>query len=133
MLPGTPSWEFFRPTAGNSPRLHLEYTMGDPSSDFPQPVTAKRLARLASERENQGVDSPGQDSEQPQAEAPEPSMPPTPPTIEVQSASPRHQLEAWLAGMVESQASDLILRAGARPSRRVSKTDCAGLHWANSS
>ncbi|MFT7667640.1 MAG: twitching motility protein PilT [Planctomycetota bacterium] len=36
------------------------------------------------------------------------------------TASPRHQIEEWLAGMVKAQASDLILRAGARPSRRVS-------------
>lgn len=33
--------------------------------------------------------------------------------------SPRHMLEAWLAGMVKSGASDLILRAGGRPSQRV--------------
>ncbi|MFT7487329.1 MAG: twitching motility protein PilT, partial [Candidatus Paceibacteria bacterium] len=32
---------------------------------------------------------------------------------------PRHKLEAWLADMVDAEASDLILRAGARPSRRV--------------
>lgn len=35
------------------------------------------------------------------------------------SISPRHQLEAWLAAMVQSRASDLILRAGGRPSCRV--------------
>jgi twitching motility protein PilT len=33
--------------------------------------------------------------------------------------SPRHQLEAWLAEMVKARASDLILRAGGRPSCRV--------------
>jgi len=33
--------------------------------------------------------------------------------------SPRHQLESWLAEMVKSSASDLILRAGGRPSCRV--------------
>ena len=33
--------------------------------------------------------------------------------------SPRHQLEAWLAAMVQREASDLILRAGGRPSVRV--------------
>ncbi len=33
--------------------------------------------------------------------------------------SPRHQVEAWLAGMAKVGASDLVLRAGARPSRRV--------------
>ncbi len=35
------------------------------------------------------------------------------------SISPRHQLEAWLAAMVQSSASDLILRAGGKPSCRV--------------
>jgi twitching motility protein PilT len=33
--------------------------------------------------------------------------------------SPRHQLELWIDQMVKSGASDLILRAGARPSCRV--------------
>ncbi|MEZ6005260.1 MAG: PilT/PilU family type 4a pilus ATPase [Planctomycetota bacterium] len=33
--------------------------------------------------------------------------------------SPRHQVEAWLAVMVRSGASDLILRSGGRPSLRV--------------
>ncbi len=33
--------------------------------------------------------------------------------------SPRHQVEAWLAVMVKTGASDLILRAGGRPSLRV--------------
>ncbi|MCP3916938.1 MAG: PilT/PilU family type 4a pilus ATPase [bacterium] len=35
------------------------------------------------------------------------------------STSPRHQVEAWLAVMVKSDASDLILRASGRPSQRV--------------
>lgn len=35
------------------------------------------------------------------------------------AASPRHQLEAWLAVMVKAGASDLILRAGGRPCHRV--------------
>ncbi|HTF88553.1 MAG TPA: PilT/PilU family type 4a pilus ATPase [Planctomycetota bacterium] len=35
------------------------------------------------------------------------------------SMSPRHQIEAWLAVMVQTGASDLILRAGGRPSTRV--------------
>ena len=35
------------------------------------------------------------------------------------SSSPRHQVEGWLAAMVKSEASDLILRAGGRPSLRV--------------
>ncbi|HRV81755.1 MAG TPA: PilT/PilU family type 4a pilus ATPase, partial [Planctomycetota bacterium] len=33
--------------------------------------------------------------------------------------SPRHQVEAWLAVMVRSEASDLILRSGGRPSLRI--------------
>jgi twitching motility protein PilT len=33
--------------------------------------------------------------------------------------SPRHKVEAWLAVMVKSNASDLILRAGGRPSTRI--------------
>ena len=35
------------------------------------------------------------------------------------SISPRHKLEAWLAEMVRMNASDLILRAGGRPSCRI--------------
>jgi len=35
------------------------------------------------------------------------------------SMSPRHKVEAWIAVMVKSNASDLILRAGGRPSTRV--------------
>ena len=35
------------------------------------------------------------------------------------TSSPRHLIEAWLAGMVAANASDLILRAGGRPSQRV--------------
>ena len=34
-------------------------------------------------------------------------------------ASPRHMVQAWLAIMVKQNASDLILRAGGRPSLRV--------------
>ena len=35
------------------------------------------------------------------------------------ASSPRHQVESWLAVMVKGNASDLILRAGGRPSLRV--------------
>ena len=97
--------------------------MGDTPSDFDQPVNAKRLVRLATEREERASSEL----------VAEPVMSPPAPKVEnvldklgdghggvVPAASPRHQLEQWLAGMVESRASDLILRAGARPSRRVS-------------
>lgn len=33
--------------------------------------------------------------------------------------SPRHQLQEWLGQMVQSKASDLILRSGGRPSQRL--------------
>ncbi len=35
------------------------------------------------------------------------------------SVSPRHKLESWIAEMVRLHASDLILRAGGRPSCRI--------------
>ncbi len=37
----------------------------------------------------------------------------------ISSMSPRHKVEAWLAVMMKTGASDLILRAGGRPSTRV--------------
>ena len=90
--------------------------------DFAQPVNARRLQRLAEERSEEG-DAPAPAP----APAPEPAprpiaraVPETPEHLSNTNISPRHQVEAWLAGMVESKASDLILRAGARPSRRVS-------------
>ena len=42
-----------------------------------------------------------------------------PPSVVQNSVSPRHKVEAWLGEMVRRQASDLILRAGGRPSCRV--------------
>lgn len=36
------------------------------------------------------------------------------------SVSPRHEVEGWLKQMVASNASDLILRSGGRPSQRLS-------------
>jgi twitching motility protein PilT len=44
---------------------------------------------------------------------------PAPIVLGSAAISPRHQLEAWLALMVKERASDLILRAGGRPSHRV--------------
>ncbi|MEM7307729.1 MAG: PilT/PilU family type 4a pilus ATPase [Planctomycetota bacterium] len=41
------------------------------------------------------------------------------PALSNTQLSPRHKLEAWLAEMVRLQASDLILRAGGKPSCRV--------------
>lgn len=47
------------------------------------------------------------------------SAEPLPKALTQTTCSPRHLIEAWLAGMVSSNASDLILRAGGRPSQRV--------------
>jgi pilus retraction protein PilT len=51
--------------------------------------------------------------------APLPSAEPASPILSGTAISPRHQLEAWLALMVKNGASDLILRAGGRPSLRT--------------
>lgn len=40
-------------------------------------------------------------------------------TLTSTTSSPRHKVEAWLAVMAKEKASDLILRAGGRPSIRV--------------
>ncbi len=58
---------------------------------------------------------PGSEHEQ---VLPEPEVEPEPSLVGTQ-ISPRHKLEAWLAEMVRLQASDLILRAGGKPSCRV--------------
>jgi len=49
-----------------------------------------------------------EDPQVPSSSAPPPS-----------SVSPRHKVEAWLGEMVRRNASDLILRAGGRPSCRI--------------
>ena len=53
--------------------------------------------------------------------APVPEGPPAEPVqdLGITSMSPRRKVETWLALMVKSQASDLILRAGGRPSTRI--------------
>ena len=57
---------------------------------------------------------------QPAPPAPLPAAAPeAPPSLTGTAISPRHQLEAWLAVMVKNGASDLILRAGGRPSLRT--------------
>jgi len=52
--------------------------------------------------------------------APMPSLPTLPSaTLASTNISPRHQVEAWLAMMINQGASDLILRSNGRPSVRV--------------
>ncbi len=98
----------------------------EPNS-FDQPVNAARLARQAAEKGEVAVPTPsvevehlglpGESEEDARARSVREA-------VEVERSaqthtSPRHQVEAWLAGMVQAGASDLILRAGARPSQRV--------------
>ena len=95
----------------------------DPPDEFEQPVNAGRLRRLAEERcDGSPACGPGDSAADPPAAPPRPRPIQATPeeSLSSTSLSPRHMVEAWLAGMVESKASDLILRAGARPSRRVS-------------
>lgn len=122
--------------------------MADSPPDFDQPVNRRRLERLSADRgdaapvpapaaplPNQGEEEspavsagvtplePEQDEEpKPKASVQrlgkngkEEQLDPLSST----ACSPRHQIEAWLAGMVHANASDLILRAGGRPSQRA--------------
>jgi len=67
-----------------------------------------------------GATPPAKPVSEPVPPAPLPAIAPeTPSTLTGTAVSPRHQLEAWLALMVKSGASDLILRAGGRPSLRT--------------
>ena len=50
---------------------------------------------------------------------PRKAEPGIPPVLVQTSISPRHKLEAWIAEMVRLNASDLILRAGGKPSCRI--------------
>ncbi|MBL8804262.1 MAG: PilT/PilU family type 4a pilus ATPase [Planctomycetes bacterium] len=58
-------------------------------------------------------------------EEPAPARPKAPELVDsaeanrIATMSPRHKVEAWLAVMMKTGASDLILRAGGRPSTRV--------------
>lgn len=120
----------------------------DPASpsdaEFAKPVNAARLERLAREREEaegqaaveplareSSRDATGAHSSTADGEADPNSRErnvqrlrprhdgEVPKALSSTSSSPRHMVEAWLAGMVSAKASDLILRAGARPSQRV--------------
>lgn len=48
-----------------------------------------------------------------------PGAAPAAPATNAPALSPRHVFESWIAAMVESKASDLILRAGGRPCVRI--------------
>jgi pilus retraction protein PilT len=123
--------------------------MAEQPSEFDQPVNRARLERLAAERgeapepppplpAGSGPEGGARPTEVPAAEAgpaegaaaPRPragvrrltrdGRDEVPEHLSRTSSSPRHQVEAWLAGMVRAGASDLILRAGGRPSQRAS-------------
>ncbi len=85
------------------------------ASAAPPPVAAPPAA--AAPRAN-----PVAAAEPPPGASPRPAAPSTdatPAGLSGTGLSPRHQLEAWLALMVKAGASDLILRAGGRPSHRT--------------
>lgn len=101
----------------------------EPTSNFDQPVNAARLAREATAKPSEAappqvsidVDAialPGERADEMQTKSVKDSAELE--RLTQTHTSPRHQIEAWLAGMVHSGASDLILRAGGRPSQRVS-------------
>ena len=111
------------------------HTMAEQPSDFDQPVNRARLERLAAERGDAQEPPPALPADgapEEVEEAPAPARPrggvrrltkegrdEVPEHLSRTSSSPRHQVEAWLAGMVKAGASDLILRAGGRPSQRA--------------
>jgi twitching motility protein PilT len=80
-------------------------------------VTASSVPEQSSEEQS----SEDQAAEQQGAEDQEAEEQPAPPPAALHQTgfSPRHQIEAWLAAMVSDGASDIILRAGGRPSLRV--------------
>jgi twitching motility protein PilT len=102
-----------------------------PNDEFDQPVNARRLERLAREREQEegeaeSLDDSGEEEPSDEQRAKDHvqrlrprSSEEIPTALSTTSSSPRHMVEAWLAGMSKAGASDLILRAGARPSQRV--------------
>ena len=94
-------------TAGEGAVPALSSELFEPAEQPGEP------AALDMEQEVDGLSAlaePGADSDQPEAVMRE---------LAAASMSPRHQIEAWLAAMVKASASDLILRAGGRPSTRV--------------
>ncbi|MCB9914389.1 MAG: PilT/PilU family type 4a pilus ATPase [Planctomycetes bacterium] len=99
-----------------------------PLPDFDKPVNAARLARQAAETsqapaeprvEVEQIDLPGERPEEARQPSVQAAKAAEVERLSQTHTSPRHQIEAWLAGMVHAKASDLILRAGARPSQRV--------------
>jgi pilus retraction protein PilT len=105
-------------------------TAGAEPETKPAPERAPRLApepgkRPASEGAPERAKEPapdGADRKRPRKRFDETAHRPKPSPSRLartNHSSPRHQLEAWLAVMVKSEASDLILRAGGRPSLRI--------------
>ena len=94
-----------------------EPTQVDPESDVPRSKPRRRfepvplVGETSASVQEPEVASLSQDS------ASEQKAPPS--SLQQTGISPRHQIEAWLAAMVHDGASDIILRAGGRPSLRV--------------
>ncbi|MFN0242802.1 MAG: type IV pilus twitching motility protein PilT [Planctomycetota bacterium] len=89
--------------------------MGIPEDEFSFRDVADALKSNASNAAASSAgERPASKSDSTAPAASDGSTPAAPTTL-----SPRHQLEAWLALMVKAGASDLILRAGGRPSHRT--------------
>jgi pilus retraction protein PilT len=112
--------------AQHDPQNDAETSFRDVAASISRPIPpAPAPAAFAPPAELPGID-PGAGAvlENVQAIMPSrmpgaaPGVDPSFPSI-ASGASPRHMLEAWLSSMCQNGASDLILRAGGRPSQRV--------------
>jgi twitching motility protein PilT len=79
-----------------------------------QPAQARAQRAVAVDIEIVGADGAPEETAPDGAASDRPSK-----VVVSTSASPRHKLEAWIAEMIRQHASDLILRAGAKPSCRI--------------
>ena len=129
--PGTPVPHQVQPKKPNppgGPRPHAGSRFL-PSDPGPRPVGQDgRVIPLRPEVTSPppaGTEAPSADLHPPPAQRPTGAQPEPAPRPEAAAdlsttkLSPRHKVEAWLAVMVKSGASDLILRAGGRPSTRI--------------
>ena len=93
----------------NMPDVNLEHAPAPQHALDDGPTPSDPLGALGSVQFEEELTLPGEEFDH--------ANPPA--ALTSSSFSPRHQLEAWLAAMVQSRASDLILRAGGKPSCRV--------------
>jgi twitching motility protein PilT len=105
------------PLSGGQPRLR---TTPAPSAPIPQQPPQREADGVAP-----AVPADGATNVLQALEESTPARPKAPELVDsaeanrIATMSPRHKVEAWLAVMMKTGASDLILRAGGRPSTRV--------------